>query len=56
MDHSLPFDISITDTHILLCFDKTTFPTEVAGVERAYQYLQDVQQIGDRQHVQNATR
>ncbi len=55
MDHPLKFQISITDTQVLLCFDKASFPMEVAGIERALQQLTDAQQTGDPQRIQNAT-
>ncbi len=55
MDHPLTFQIAITDTEVLLRFDKARFPTEVAGIERALQQLTDAQQTGDPQRIQNAT-
>jgi DNA-binding GntR family transcriptional regulator len=55
MDHPLKFQISITDTQVLLCFDKANFPTEVASIEQSYQQLTDAQQTGDPQRIQNAS-
>ncbi len=55
MDQLLTFQISITDTEVLLRFDKASFPTEIAGIERAYQQLQDAQHTGNPQRIQNAT-
>ncbi len=55
MDHLPTFQIAITDTEVLLRFEKASFPVEIAGVERAYQQLQMAQRTGDPQRIQNAT-
>ena len=54
MDHPLPFQLAITDTEVLLHFDKASFPAEVTSVERAYQQLQQAQRTGDPQRIHNA--
>ncbi len=55
MDRPLPFAISITDTEVLLRFDKDRYPTEVAPVEAAYQQQQEAQQTEDPHRIKLAT-
>ncbi len=48
------FSISISESEVIVRFDKSAYPTEVNCVEAAYKKLEHAMQLGDPQRIKYA--